>query len=53
VSGYTANMLAKDLEADESKALLLKPYTRRSLLSAVRESLSVAGRPDGRPSVSR
>jgi two-component system, cell cycle sensor histidine kinase and response regulator CckA len=49
VSGYTANMLAKELHRDATKALLLKPYTRRSLLTAVREALSLADAPGGRP----
>jgi two-component system, cell cycle sensor histidine kinase and response regulator CckA len=40
VSGYTANMLTNDLHLDEGKALLVKPYTRSSLLNAVRDVLS-------------
>ena len=53
VSGYAANMLAKDLQVNDTKALLLKPYSRRSLLTAVREALSTVAAPSGRPSVGR
>jgi PAS domain S-box-containing protein len=49
VSGYTANMLAKDLHVDDTTPLLLKPYTRRALLTAVREALSIADASGGRP----
>jgi CheY-like chemotaxis protein len=40
VSGYTANMLAQGLQLDGARALLVKPYTRSSLLTAIREVLS-------------
>jgi two-component system cell cycle sensor histidine kinase/response regulator CckA len=49
VSGYTAKMLAQDLQVDDRKALLVKPYARSSLLTAVRAVLSVAVAPGGRP----
>jgi hypothetical protein len=42
-------MLGQDLHVDDRKALLVKPFTRSSLLTAVRALLSVAATPDGRP----
>jgi CheY-like chemotaxis protein len=42
VSGYTANLLAQQRPNDDKAALLPKPYTRRSLLAKVRNTLDGA-----------